>query len=146
MTCMHYRVQDRLSVCIKVKTPSCIPKRKLKLCVCVLAPMTWPRISESTFRSKILFYNLWKAVQLSKMLCNKVPLITQQFEENVLLPKSPGAVSSVNLLKAASLFREYLIFLIWFLNHRVFDKFIQFKSRVKSASQYFYCFNGITNN
>ena len=44
------------------------------------------------------------------------------------------------------LFREYLIFFLWLLNHRVFDKFIQFKGCFKSASCYFYCFNGFTDS
>ena len=46
----------------------------------------------------------------------------------------PVAVPSVNLLEASSLFREYLIFFPWFLNHGVFGKFIQLKSCVKSVS------------
>ena len=62
-------VEDKSSVCIKTKTPSCIPKKKLKLCICVWTPMTWPRISESTFPSKIPFHNSWKTAQLSKMHC-----------------------------------------------------------------------------
>ena len=113
----------------------------IKLCICV-----WTRISESTFPSNIPSHSSWKTVQLSKILCNNVPLITQQFERNVLLPEFLGVVSSLNLLKALYLFGEYLISVLWFLNHRVFDKFIQFKSCVKSASHYFHCFNGITNS
>ena len=68
-----------------------------------------------------------------KMLCNNVPLTVQQFEHNALSPVFPGAVFSLNLLEGSCLFREYL-------------KFIQFKSCVKSASHYFYCFNGFTDN
>ena len=71
--------------------------------------------------------------QLSKMLCNNVPLIVQRFEQNALSPEFPGAVSSLKLLEASCLFREYL-------------EFIKFKSCVKHASHYFYCFNGFTNN
>ena len=91
--------------------------------------MTWPRISESTFHSKISSDNSWKTAQLSKMLCNNVPLTVQQFEHNTLSPEFPGAVSSLNLLEASCLFREYL-------------KCIQLKSCVKIASNYFYCLNG----
>ena len=63
------------------------------------------------------------------MLCNDVSLTVQQFEHNALSPEFPGAVSSLDLLEDSCLFREYL-------------KCIQFKSCVKSASHYFYCFNG----
>ena len=108
--------------------------------------MTWPRIFKSTFLSKIPSHNSWKTAQLSKMLCNNVPLITQLFEHHVLLPEFLGVVSSLNLLKAPSFFREYLIFVLWFLNHWVLDKFIQFKCCVNSASHYFYCFNGICDS
>ena len=90
--------------------------------------MTWPQISESTFPTKIPSHSSWKTAQLSKMLCNNAPLKTQRFELNVLLLELPGVVSSLNLLKALSLFREYLISFLWFLNRRVFDKFIQFKA------------------
>ena len=38
--CVYYRVEDKLFVCLKTKTPSCIPKKKLKLCICVSTPMT----------------------------------------------------------------------------------------------------------
>ena len=145
MTCVYCRVKDKLCVCIKT-TPSCIQKKKLKLCFCVWTRMTWPRISESTFPSKISSHNSWKTAQLSKMLCNNVPLTVQWLERNALSPEFPGTVSPLNLLEAPSLFREYLIFFLWFLNHRVFDKFIQFRGCVKSASYYFYCFNGFTDS
>ena len=86
-------------------------------------------------------YNSWKTAQLSKMVRNNVPLTIQWFEHNALSPEFSGAVSSRNLLEAPSLFREYLIFFfLWFLNHRVFDKFIQFKSCVKSDTRCFYLF------
>ena len=35
MTCMYCRVEDKLSVCIKTKTPSCIPNKKLRLLICI---------------------------------------------------------------------------------------------------------------
>ena len=90
--------------------------------------------------------NSWKTAELSKALCNNAPLTVQRFEHNALSLEFPGAVFSLDLLEAPSLFREYLIFIfLWFLNHRVFDKFIQFNSCVRSASHYFYCFNGFTD-
>ena len=123
---------------------SYIPKKKLKLCI--WTPMTWPRISEYTFPFKIPSHSSWKTVQLPKILCNNVLLITQWFGHSVLLPELLGIVPSLNLLKALSLFREYLISVVLFLNHRVFDKFIQFKSCVKGAFHYFYCFNVINDS
>ena len=33
--CVYRKVEKELSVCLKSKTPSCIPKKKLKLCICV---------------------------------------------------------------------------------------------------------------
>ena len=79
MTCVYCRVQDKLSVCIKT-TPSCIQKKRLELCFCIWTRITWSRISESTFPSKILTHNFWKTAQLSKMLCNSVPLTVQRFK------------------------------------------------------------------
>ena len=132
VTCVYCREESKLSVCIKT-TPSCIRKKKLKLCFCVWTRMTWPRIFKSTFPSKISPHISWKSAQLSKMLCNSVPLTVQQFEHNALSPEFPGAVSSLILLEVSFLFREYL-------------KFIQFKSCLKKASHYFYCFNDFTDN
>ena len=63
------------------------------------------------------------------MLCNNVPPTVQRFEHNALSPELPGPVSSLSLLEASCLFREYF-------------KGIQLKSCAKSASNHFYCFNG----
>ena len=134
---MYCRVEDKLSVCIKT-TPSCF-KKEIKTLLLRLSTFNLPRISESTFPSKISSYNSWKTAQLSKMVRNNVPLTVQPFEHNALSPEVPGAVSSLSLLEAPSLFREYLFFILWFLNHRVFDTFTQFKSCGKSVSRYFYC-------
>ena len=41
------------------------------------------------------------------MISNNVPLTVQPFEHNALSPEFPGAVSSLNLLEATPLFREY---------------------------------------
>ena len=67
---------SKLSLCNKTKTFSCISKRKLKLCICIWAPMTWPWNSESTFSTKNPSCKSWKIAQLSKMLCNSVLLTT----------------------------------------------------------------------
>ena len=48
--------------------------------------------------------------QLSKMLCDNVPLTVQQFGHNIMLPKFPAALSFLNLLESPSLFGEYLNF------------------------------------
>ena len=112
MTCVNCRVVDWLSLCIEVKTPNYIPKKKLKLYICVWTPMTWFQISESTFASKIPFHNSWRTSQLSKLLCSNVPLVTQRFEYGVLLPEFPGVLPALNLLKAHSFFTEYLIFVL----------------------------------
>ena len=122
-----------LFVCIKA-TPSCIQKKKLKPCFSIWTCMTWPRIPESTFPSKISSHNSWQTAQLSKMLCNNVPLTLQRFEHkhNALSAEFPGEVFYLNLFEASRLFREYF-------------SFIQLKSCVQSASHYFYCFNGFSS-
>ena len=109
MTFMYFGVEDKLFVYIKT-IPSCIQKRELKLCFCLWTCVAWPRISESTFHSKISFQNSWKTTQLSKMVRNNVPLTVHQFEHNDLSPMFPDAVYLLNLLEAPSLFREHLIF------------------------------------
>ena len=53
------------------------------------------------------------------MLFNNAPLTAQRFEHNVQSSDFRGAVSSLNLFKLSSLYREYLIFFLWILNHRV---------------------------
>ena len=65
------------------------------------------------------------------MLCNNGPLKVQQFRHNFLSTKIPGVVSSLNLLKTPSRFREYLLFfyglktieyLISFFNSNAFSR------------------------
>ena len=80
--------------------------------------------------SKISSHNSWKTTQLSKMLWNNVPLTVQRIKHNDLLQEFPAAVSSLSLLKAFCRFRKYL-------------KCIQLKRCLKSASHYFYCFDGL---
>ena len=142
MTCVHCRVKYKLFVCIKT-TPSCIHKKKLKLCFCVWTRMTWPRISESTLPLKYHPTNLER--QLRYLKWNNVPLTVQQFKHNALSLEFPGAVFCLNLLEAPSFLESIWFFFLSFLNHMVFDKFIQFKSYVKSASHYYYCFNVFTD-
>ena len=60
MTYVYCRVDDMLSVCIKI-TSSCIQKKNLKL----------------------------SKAQLSKLVSNNVPLTVQWFENNVLPPELP---------------------------------------------------------
>ena len=43
------------------------------------------------------------------MVYQNVPLTVQRSEHNVVAPEFPGAVSSLNLLEAPSLFKKYLI-------------------------------------
>ena len=113
LTFITWRVcigETKISVCMhQKKPPSCIQEKKLKVRFCVWTRMSWPRISECTFSSKIS-HNSWKTAQLSKMLWNDVPPTVQWFESKALSPEFPGNVSSLSLLEAPSLFREYLIF------------------------------------
>ena len=116
MTCtwMYCKVEDELSVCLKTKTLSCIPKKKSRLCICVWTSMTWLRPLESTLPFKIAFRNPWETAQLFKMLCDNASLTVQQFGHDIVSPKFPATFSFLNLLEAPSLFGEYLIFFVWF--------------------------------
>ena len=80
------------------------------------------------------------------MVYQNIPLTVQQFQHDALSPEFPGTLSSLNLLEAPSLQREYLNFFYGLLHYRVFEKFIQFKGSAKSASYYFYYFNGFTDS
>ena len=141
--CVYRKVEDDLSVWLRLKILSCIPKIKLKLCICTGTPMTWRRALESTLPVKIASCNCWETAQLSKMLCDDAPLTVQQFEHNIVSSKFPVALSILNLLETPSLFGDYLIVFLWFWKHRAFEFFRQFQCCVKRASNYFYCFNGI---
>ena len=57
-------------LCLKTKTSSCIPKKKLKLCICVWTSMTWLQALESTLPLKIASRNSGETAQLSKMFCD----------------------------------------------------------------------------
>ena len=75
------------------------------------------------------------------MICNNVPDSRAVWAQCSVTRVSWCSVFS-QPIRITFLFRGYLIFFLWFLNHGVFDKFIQFRDCVKSASYYFYCFNG----
>ena len=85
--CVYRKVEKELSVCLKSKTPSCIPKKKLKLCICVWTSMTWLRALESTLPFKNASRNSSETAQLPKMLCDNAPLTVQTFEHNIMSPK-----------------------------------------------------------
>ena len=135
MTCVYCREEDKLSVCIKT-TPSCIQKKKLKLCFCVWTRMTWPRISESSFPLK--YHAITLERQLNYVQCFATMSLWQSNDLIIMLCYQSFLVQCL-----LSTYWKLFPFLesIWFfsviLNHRVFDKFIQFKSCVKSASHYF---------
>ena len=103
-------VEDSSLLCLKTKTPSCILKKKLKLCIYVWTSMTWLQALESTLLFKTASRNSWETAQLSKMLCDNAPLTVQQFGHNIVSPKFPAALSFLNLLEAPYLFGEYFIF------------------------------------
>ena len=132
---VYCKVEDELSVCLKTKTPNCIPQKKLKLCICVWTPMIWPRTLESTFPFKILSRNSWETTQLSKMLCDDAHLTVQQFEHNISL-----------ICWKLVPFLESIWFFSYDFKDRAFHYVSQFKSCVKRTSNSFYCFNGITFN
>ena len=138
MTCVYCREEDKLFVCIKTTLYS---QKKIKTLYLRLNAYDLTSNFWIYFPSKVSSHNSWKTAEISKMLS----LTVQQFKHNALSPEFLGAVSSLNLLEAPSFFRVFDFFLS-FLNHRVFDKFIQLKSCVRSASRYFYCFNGFTDS
>ena len=108
--CLYRKVEDRLPVCLKTKTASCIPKNKLKLCICVWASMTWLRALESTLPFKTASCNSWDTAQLFKMLCDNAPLTVHQLGHNIVSPKFSAALSFLKILEAPSFFGEYFFF------------------------------------
>ena len=132
-------------VCLNTKTLSCIPKKKLKLCICVWTSMTWLRALESALFFKLLpatletqlnYLNcfvtvpLWQSNNLGMILCH------QSFQLHCL------SLTCWKLL----LFLESICFFSYDFKNTAFDYFSQFKCCIKRASNYFYCFNGITIN
>ena len=99
-----------LSICLKTNTPSCIPKKTLKLCIYVWTPVTWPQTLESTLPFNIPFRNSWETTQLSTVFCDDASLTDQQFGHNIASPKFPAALSFLNLIEALSFFGKHLIF------------------------------------
>ena len=65
--CVYRKVEDKLP-CLETKIPSCIPKKKLKLCICVWQSMTWLRALESTLPFKTASCNSWETVQLDDLV------------------------------------------------------------------------------
>ena len=127
------KVEDELSVCLKIKTPSFIPKKKLKLCICVWTSMTWLRALESTLPFKIasciswettlncfVAIPLWQSNNLGLILCH------QSFLLHCL---------SLTCWKLISFLES--IFSYSFGN-KAFHYFSQFKCCVKRGSNYFY--------
>ena len=141
MTCVYCRVQNKFSVCIKT-TSSCIQKKKLKLCFCIWTRMTWPRISESTFPSKISSHNSWKTAQLSKMIM-KVSLWQSNDLNTMLCHQSFLVQCLLSTYWKLLPFSEsiWLLFFSMIFKPWVFDKFIQFKRYINSACYYFHCFS-----
>ena len=90
--------------------------------------MTWPQISKSFFPRRYHLTTLERQFIYLKCFAT-MSLWPSKDLSTRLSPDFPGAVSSLNLLGASCLFREYL-------------KSIQLQSCVKSAFHYFYCFNG----
>ena len=103
-------------LCLKTKTPSCIPKKKkLKICICVWISRTWLRALESTLPFKTASNNSWETDMLFKMLCDNTPLTVQQFGHNIVSPKFDAALSFLNLLEA-SIWRVFYCFSYDFKN------------------------------
>ena len=144
--CVYRKVEDELSVWLKTKTSSCIPIKKLKLCICDWTSMTWLRALKTTLLFNIASHNSWETAQLSKTFWDNAPVTVQQFGHNIVSPKFSAILSFLNLLEAPSLFGEYLIFFLWFGKYRAFDYFNQFKCCIKRSSTCIYCFIGATVN
>ena len=144
MRCMYFGVEDKLFVYIKTIL-SCIQKRELNFVFAFeyvwldlefLNPLFTLKYHSKTLKRQLNFLkwfatmSLWQSINLSTMICHQCFLMQYIFSTYwKLLP-----------------FLESIWFFPWFLSHRVFDKFIEFKSCVKSASHYFYCFDGFTDS
>ena len=139
--CVYRKAKDELPVCLKNKTLSCITKTKLRLCcIYIWTSMTWHRALETTLLFKIAFRNSWETAQLSKMLCDN---LLWQFN-------NLGMILCLQSFLLHCLFLtcwKILPFLdsIWFFSYD-FKNTEHLITLVKRASNYFYCFNGITVN
>ena len=116
--CVYRKVEDELSVCLKINSLNCIPKKKLKLSICVWTSMNWLRTLESTH--PFITGNSLETGQLSQMLYDNAPLTVQQFGHDIVSPKFPSALSFLNLLEAPSLFGTIWFFLCDFKNREHF--------------------------
>ena len=147
LTCRYVCiVKERISclLFLKIKTTSCIPKKKLKLGICVWESMTWLWALESTFPFKTAFRNFFETGQLSKMLCDNATLAVQQFGLNIVSPKFSAALFFLPPGNSFPFWRVFYFFPMIFKT--AFDYFPQFKCCVKRASNYFCCINGISVN
>ena len=129
-------VEDSSLLCLKTKTPSCILKKKLKLCFAfehlwldfkllnILFPL---KLHPATLERQLNYLKcfvtmpLWQSNNLVIILCH------QSFLLHCL---------SLTCWKLLTFLESILFFKIWFLKHRAFDYF----------SDYFCSFNGITVN
>ena len=80
--CLSCRVEDKLSVCLKTITPSCILKKKSKLCIYVWTSATLPQ-SSLIYLKNLSFLNylkffvtipFWQPNELEMMFCNQKSL------------------------------------------------------------------------
>ena len=77
--CVYRKVEDELSVCLKINSLNCIPKKKLKLCICVWTSMNWLQALESTHPFITASGNSLETDQLSQMVYDNAPLTVQQW-------------------------------------------------------------------
>ena len=119
MTCICVCIlKNRISclLCLKTKTPSCIPKKKLNFCICVWTSMTWLWALESPLPFKTAFRNFWETAQLTKMLCDNAPLTVQQFVHNIVSPNFLLHWLSLTCWKLLPLWRVFYFFSYDFKN------------------------------
>ena len=130
VTCVYCRVEDKLSLCITFPFEHVRPDLDFLYLLLPLKyhPTTLER--QLNYLKWFATISLWQSYDLSAVLCH------QSFLAQCLL----------STYWKLFWFLESIWVFSMILNHRVFDKFIQFKSCVKSASHYFYCFNGFTNS
>ena len=134
MICVYCREEDKLFLCIKT-TPSCIHKKKSNKTL-LLRLVTYDLTSNFWiyFPSKVLSYIFWKTAEISKMLYKNVPLTVQQFKAKRSVIRVSWCSIFFQPIGSSFPFFRVFDFFLSFLNHRVFDKFIQFKSCINSST------------
>ena len=141
MTCVYWRDKDKLSVGIKKTLQVVFKKRNSNFAFAF--ERVWADLEFLNVLS-LLKYPTTLEKQLSYLKCFEMMSLWQSNDLRARLCHQSFLVMC--LLSAYWKLRPFLesiwFFFTWFLNHRVFDMFIQFKSCIKSASHYFYCFNG----